>query len=174
MQHLKFGTTSQFTELFSTRGTGAPSHAAFYRPSSADGYFVIGDYGQANLDPPRGVIVTVTEIDPDPGNPMLVPPRHYELIWSGTSFGIEGSFWQPIPPDNYVALGVVAQFSTNQPTLTSYRCLRFDQVKTGLLGARIWSYLNAVSVYQIQVTNAFLAQAGTNPPTGPVYMPKAL
>lgn len=175
MQQLKFGTTSRFNEIWSTRGTNAPQPAAFYRPVPAADYFVIGDYGQANLDPPLGTIVTVTEIDANPNDPMLKPPDDYRLVWNGTPFGINGSFWQPVAPPNFVALGWVASFSTNRPVLGNYRCLRFDQVKTGSLGALIWSYsASPVSVYQIQITNAFLAEASLGPPAGQVYVPKAL
>ncbi len=175
MQQLKFGITNQFTPVFTTRGTGA-SAAVFYRPIPAEEYYLIGDYGQGNFDPVVGTIVTVSVIDPDPDDPMLVPPDDFQLIWNGNSAGIEGSFWRPVAPPNYVALGAVAQFGINKPTLGNYRCLRFDQVKAGNLGGLIWSNGGSApaSVYQIVGTNAFFAQATQNPPVAPVYVPKEL
>lgn len=176
MQQLKYGNTSQFSPIFTTQGTGTIEQAVFYRPVPAEGYYVIGDYGQGNLDPASGSILTVTVIDPDPDDPMLVPPVGYQLIWNGTSAGIDGSFWQPVAPPNYVALGAVAQFGINQPAIAGYRCLRFDQVEVGSLGGPIWTNGGSVpaSVYQVVGSNAFFAQATQAPPVAPVYVPKDL
>ena len=176
MQQLKFGITAQFSALFTTQGTGA-APAIFYRPIPAEGYFVLGDYGQANLDPANGTVVTVTEIDADPDDPMLKPPTDYQLIWNGTSQGVDGSFWQPVAPPNYVGLGTIAQFGTQKPSLENYRCVRFDQVKTGSYGPQIWAFggSSPVTATQILQTYTFYAQTGlTSPPMAPAYVPKDL
>lgn len=176
MQQLEFGVTNRFSPIFTTQGTGVAANAVFYRPQPADGYFILGDYGQGNLDPAAGSIVTVKVIDPDPNDPMLVPPEGFQLIWNGTPAGIDGSLWLPRAPANYVALGAISQSGINTPRVSSYRCLRFDQVKAGTFGPLIWSNGGSapVSVYEIAGTNAFFAQASQNPPMGPVYVPKEL
>lgn len=174
MQQLKFGTTTSFSTIFTTEGVPGTAPAKFYRPKPSDGYFIVGDYGQANTNPAAGMVVTVTEIDPDPANPMLAAPVRYDLVWNGTPYGVNGSFWQPVAPSNYVALGWVASPSTNRPSIADFRCLRFDQVKSGLFGPPIWTYSSQVSTYSIQVTNVLFAQQGIAPPTTPVYVPKAI
>ncbi len=181
MQRLKFGTTSTFELKWNDRGSGANMDGAFYRPIPEAGFFVIGDYGQDNYSEPRGTVITVTEIDPDPANPLLKPPVGFAQIWNDKGSGADrdGSFWQPLPPNGYVALGCVSQTGYKTPSVADYRCLRLDQVKLVETSSLIWNDRGSgadedVSVYRISVTNVIHAQDNYDPPQGPFYVPKDL
>ena len=181
MQQLKFGTSSSFELKWNDQGSGADRDGAFYRPIPDAGFFILGDYGQNNYSAPRGTVITVTEIDSNPKDPLLAPPIDYVLIWADTGSGADrdGSFWQPLPPNGYVALGCVSQSGYEKPSIADYRCLRLDQVKPGESSGLIWNDRGSgadsdVSVYGTAVTNVIHAQGNYNPPEGPIYLPKDL
>ncbi len=191
MQRLEISTTSDFELLYNDSGSGAKMDGAFYRPVSDDGFFVVGDYGQRGYGDPRGTVITVRENEPntskkseqDPDRlPLLMPPINYVQIWNdkGSGAHMDGSFWQPVPPNGYVALGCVCQKGYDTPNLSKvYRCVRVDHVELGNIGELelIWNDQGSgadedVSVYGIQATGVIYAQDNYSHPVGPIHIPR--
>jgi len=64
-------------------------------------------------------------------------PDDFELIWKSDCSTL--SFWKPLAPDGYVAIGNVAVDSTTKPSLESFVCIREDLTETaGVTPAPIW------------------------------------
>lgn len=62
-------------------------------------------------------------------------------MWKDEKSGAakDGSFWRPIPPNGYVALGDVAQSKWSAPSVNDVWCVRADLAKQGSFGSNsIW------------------------------------
>lgn len=183
MQQLQFGTASRFELIYNDGGSGASLDGAFYRPIPEKEFFILGDYGQNNYNDARGTVVTVQEIDRDDSHPLLTPPEDYVQIWTdrNSHAHMDGSFWQPVPPNGYVALGCVCQRGYDKPDLSKvYRCVRLDHVQFGTNGGLIWNDQKSgasgdVSVFGIKETNVIYAQGDYRDPNpAGFHIPKGL
>jgi len=110
-------TTSNFSALWNDKGSGAWLDATFYRPTADANYFdyfPIGHYGQRNYDFPKG---SVQMVQYDGGN-LTAKPDGYELVWDdrGSRADSEGSFWRPIAPAGFVAIGHLVQSGRSAPS----------------------------------------------------------
>lgn len=56
---LQFSAVSDFAWVYDDKGSGASMDGAFYRPLPPTGWFVLGDYGQGNYQPPNGTVLVV-------------------------------------------------------------------------------------------------------------------
>lgn len=175
---LLVSTTSNYSWIYSDKGSGASMDVTIWRPSpSTIGYFVVGDYAQGNYNDPTGSSLIVTAVNDDPNNPLLKAPVGYSQIWNdhGSGGTYDGSIWRPVAPDGYLALGDVASSGYNSPNIPNYMCIRKDLVEDGTVGPLIWNDQSSgasmdVSLYQlIGVGGAFVAQGNYNPYSGPCY-----
>ncbi|PYY70403.1 hypothetical protein CRX42_11540 [Pseudomonas jessenii] len=155
MEPIKFGNllinfTTEFYRIWDTKGSrSAP--ATFWRPTPAPdalpGYFPLGDIavsGDLNINGKR-VTAVVCEGDPQGADSLkgkaLSPPDDFEQVWkdSGSGSTVDGAIWRPIPPDGYVALGLVCSNGHAKPSLNAVRCVRSDLVVASSVGDTIWS-----------------------------------
>lgn len=178
---ITFGTTNVYTLMYWDKGSGATLDGAFYRPSAPSGYFILGDYAQGNYQNPSLPSLTIKVDNDDPVNPVLMPPIDFVQIWNDKGSGAEmdGSIWMPVAPQGYVALGAVSQTGYNAPDIAQLRCMRFDLVKSTPIGSLIWNDQGSgadedVEIYSITGLTTFYAQGNYNPPSGPVWIPRAL
>jgi hypothetical protein len=127
---------NQFELVWWDKGSGGAYDGAYYKPIVPSGYYSLGHYGQANYNTPIGVIVAVKELK----SGALASPTDYELVWKdkGSGADMDGAFWRPIPPNGYVALGLVATRNYNKPSLDEVKCVRQDLVVQGQPGAQVW------------------------------------
>ncbi|QJI32262.1 Vps62-related protein [Pseudomonas sp. ADAK18] len=157
MESIKFGNllinfTSEFTPLWNDQGSGSVRSASFWRPvPSSDflaGYFPLGDLavpGHDNINK-RNIVAVVKEGEP-PGSEALVKdkalsqPDDYELVWkdSGSGAYANGSIWRPIPPEGYVAMGLVCGTGHDKPSRNAIRCVRADLIIASYVGELIWN-----------------------------------
>lgn len=155
MESIKFGNllinfTSEFTPLWNDQGSGSVRSASFWRPvPSSDflaGYFPLGDLavpGHDNINK-RNIVAVVKEGEP-PGSEALVKdkalsqPDDYELVWkdSGSGAYANGSIWRPIPPEGYVAMGLVCGTGHDKPSRNAIRCVRADLIIASYVGELI-------------------------------------
>jgi len=72
----------------------------------------------------------------------LAAPVDYTEVWNdkGSGSNNDGSFWRPVPPPGYVALGAVAQSGYGKPALDDVVCVREDLTTDGAIGSGIWVY----------------------------------
>ncbi len=177
----------QFELRWNDLGSHGDNDGSFYHPVTKDGYHALGTLGLGpnGYPNPNGTrAVMVVKARPGHEN-ALASPVNYELIYSDVGSGADmfGSFWRPVPPSGYVALGtVVSRNSWNKPALTDVVCVREDLTKLGAAGAFIYNdagtganeYLSCWSIDQpvagphelaYLVTGTFVAVGNWNFPT---------
>ncbi|SUD27525.1 Plant protein of uncharacterised function (DUF946) [Pseudomonas fluorescens] len=143
--------STEFSPLWSDQGAGSVNPVSFWRPvPSSDflsGFFPLGDLavaGYGNVNKHRTVAV-VSEAPPSSdgarGANALNPPVEYELVWkdSGSGAHANGSIWRPIPPEGYVALGLVCGIGHDKPSRNAIRCVRADLVIASYISDLIWN-----------------------------------
>jgi hypothetical protein len=132
-----------FTLRWADWGSGGTYDGSFYHPVATDGYHALGSLGLGpdgypNPNGTRAVMVVKAK----PGHEAaLAYPTDYEQIYNDANSGADmyGSFWRPIPPSGYVALGtVVAADTWSKPSLTDVVCVRTDLAITAEAGAFIY------------------------------------
>ena len=169
--------TNNFTYVINDAGSHASKDVTIWRPTpDSPDFFIIGDYAQPNYNAPSGTAYIVKALNDDPNHPLLVPPKSFSFVWQHEdgSGDTQMTLWQPIAPDNYVAIGCVAWLrDSGQPTpasFPSYRCVRLDLVEsTGIVG-EIWNDHGTKSrwdgsIWSIaSVPNAFVAVQSYDPP----------
>lgn len=149
VDNLLINFTSEFQQIWDSKGSHSEP-AAFWHPTSAPdllpGFFPLGDVvvpGYENINGIRVVAVVregdLPSEDPARGN-ALSRPNDYEQIWNDSGSGAQKNctVWRPIPPDGYVALGLVCS-SGEKPSLHAVRCVRTDLVIESYVGDEIWS-----------------------------------
>lgn len=174
-------TTGTFDWICSDKGSGADGDISIWRPKPSDDYLIIGDYAQGNYQPASGVSIVVKEINEDPSSPLLKPVKAWSLVYTdqGSGGDYDWSLWAAVPPDGYVAIGMVGTLGYSAPSIPTYRCVRRDLVTATSATIQIWNdhgsgAHNDVSVWAIEgVANAFVAQANYNPFSGSVYRLKS-
>lgn len=142
--HLLITYVDHFTLRWNDAGSGGDHDGSFYHPVTKDGFFALGSLGLGpngypNPNGTRAVMVVKAR----PGHEdALKFPTDYEQIYNDANSGADmfGSFWRPIPPAGYVAMGtVVAANSWNKPSLTDVVCVRSDLVTTAEAGPLIYN-----------------------------------
>ena len=166
--------TSEFNWRWDDSGSGADNDGAYWHPVPPDGFHALGSLGICHYGNPSGssYMFVVKATDDTQPLPALASPTDYELVWGdqGTGSTDDGSFWKPIPPPGYVALGLVAQSGYDKPSLDDVVCVREDLTIEGAPGKYLWSYVKLMfpdieyfSAWQITVPdvgvhdNAYLA-----------------
>lgn len=146
MSELSTTTTTSFTARWNDRGSGATRDGGFWHPKPQGDMKPLGSVGAPNYKDINGSYTAqLYGPGPGPGTPGLSPvasPTGYTLIWKDEKSGADkdGSFWRPIPPNGYVALGDVAQSGWSPaPSISDVWCVRADLVKQGSFGSNsIW------------------------------------
>ncbi len=132
---IEFKFINEFSDgaIWDDGGTDA-QRVSFWHPIVPAGYHMVGDFGHLGRANPskRAVVVVVKELQEG----ALAEPEDFKQIW------MDGrnrcSFWQPIPPDGYVAMGTVVTPGNSKPTRAQVMCVREDLVAVGEVGPRIW------------------------------------
>jgi hypothetical protein len=178
---LIMSSTSNFTKIWTDKGSGADQDGAFYRPQTQ--YFIVGDYCQGNYDPPVGQVITLQVENDDPNNPLLKAPQGFSQVYNdkGSGSDKDGSIWFPVAPDGYTTIGYVSQGGYSTPSIPNLMCVRTDLVVRASIGNEIWSDKGShgdedVAVYAIVPPPSidapfgmFYAQSNYNQPTGEVF-----
>jgi len=134
-----------FSQTFQYRwcdaGSGQSMDGSYYHPITSDGFKPLGSLGFAgyyNPDGLQGVMVLKSKS----GSNALTQPTDYTLAWSdqGSGANDDGSFWIPVPPAGYKAMGIVVNTGYNKPSLEDVVCVREDLTIPGEAGDLIWGY----------------------------------
>jgi hypothetical protein len=138
-----------FVDTFEYRWSSEPAGGrsfigSFYHPVTTDGFHALGsvDYAGEYADPSGKMWATVVKAKP--GSDALKPPVDYEFVWC-SEIGYNdfyGSFWNPIPPAGYRALGTVVQRGFSRPNLNDVVCVRADLTVLGIASDTIYTSYN--------------------------------
>lgn len=130
----------EFTWRWNDSGSGGADDGGFWHPVAPAGYHALGSLGiQGYGDPNQKYwMIVVKEKE---GAEALLPPVSYQMEYddSGSGATNDGSFWTPICPDGFVALGAVAQSGWSAPSLDDATCVRNDLTVEGQAGGYIWN-----------------------------------
>ena len=145
---LKISFTSKYELRYRNIRDASPAHVTFWHPVNPVGLELgraLGSLLVPNWDDRSDIILTVM-VDADPGSdpvvkPAVADPTGYNLIWTDKNSHAEmdGSVWQPIPPEGYVAMGCVAMKGYEKPLVDQVYCVRRDLVVEGQIGSLLWS-----------------------------------
>jgi hypothetical protein len=107
--------------IWRDRGSGANRDFSSWRAKGSNKYYSLGDIGVASHSRPRiALLVKATKQD------ALRAPTGYRLIWkdSGSGADWDVSFWEPICPPFYRAIGHVSvRRHRPQPKYEDVRCV---------------------------------------------------
>ncbi|WP_392893434.1 Vps62-related protein [Pseudomonas migulae] len=150
LDNLLINFTTEFQQIWDSTGSRSEP-AAFWHPTPAPdllpGFFPLGDVivpGYENINGEK-VVAVVREADSPSEDPArgnaLSRPNDYEQVWNDSGSGAEKActLWRPIPPDGYVALGLVCSMGQEKPSVHAVRCVREDLVIESYVGDLIWS-----------------------------------
>ncbi|MGY2440696.1 Vps62-related protein [Pseudomonas sp. SDO52101_S400] len=146
VENLLISFTTEFHRLWDNKGSKSKP-GSFWRPTPAPdllpGYFPLGDVvvsGRDNINEQRAVAV-VCEGDSQAEKKALSKPVDFKLVWRDTGSRANGdcSVWRPVPPEGYVALGLVCTNDSNRPSFNAIRCVRADLVIASSANTLIWN-----------------------------------
>ncbi|NVZ20296.1 Vps62-related protein [Pseudomonas costantinii] len=139
--------TTEFSPLWNDKGAGSENPVSFWRPvPSSDflnDFFPLGDLvvgGYDNVNKHR-IVAVVSETHVVGLQRALSAPVEYDLVWkdSGSNAYADGSIWRPIPPQGYVALGLVCGIGHDKPSRNAIRCVRADLVIASYISDLVWN-----------------------------------
>lgn len=137
--------TSEFLPLWNDKGSGAHKAVGLWRPSTASDalrpFFTLGDIAvnhYRNINH-ANVVAVVSDANKVDGT-ALRAPVDYQLVWQdeGTGALSNASIWRPLPPEGYVAMGLVYGVDYDKPSRHAVRCVREDLVMAAQAGELIW------------------------------------
>jgi len=130
-EELEIGFVDQFTLRWNDQGSGGTYDGSFFHPVTANGFRALGSLGCGpnGYPNPNGNYAMMVVRAKSGHEDAIVEPLDYLLVYNDHNSGatMYGSFWTPIPPDGYVAMGtVVADNTWNKPSLSDVVCVRQD------------------------------------------------
>jgi hypothetical protein len=127
-----------FIFIWSDQPDASGPDASFYRPVLPEGYCALGLLGIPDWSNPNGRYAMMV-VKADEGSDALAGPTGYELVWQCYPWLVPASFWTPIAPSGYVALGTVVIQGHEPPPLDYVVCVREDLTIDADPGAYIWN-----------------------------------
>ncbi len=122
----------QFTWRWDDSGSGGDYDGNFWHPVVPDGWHALGSLGIRGYSDPNQNhwMIVVKEKE---GSESLLPPVGYQMEYddSGSGATHDGSFWTPLCPNGFVALGAVAQAGYGTPSLNDVTCVRDNLTVAG-------------------------------------------
>jgi hypothetical protein len=133
---LELAFASEYDLAWGDWGSKANSNFSSWRPRVPNGFSKLGDYAKKEYGAPETAMIVVKANQAN----ALAHPVDYKLIWGDWGSGAkgDGSFWEPVPPNGYKALGLVVGNGHSKPPLNSVVCVRNDLVVRATVGDLIW------------------------------------
>jgi hypothetical protein len=133
-----------FADIYEYRwndiGSGGKYDGSYYHPLPPDSFYALGSLGFRGYYNPNGIL-GVMAVKAKEGSDALQHPVDYTWVYhdAGSGADDDGSFWTPVAPDGYKAMGLVAQRGWGKPALTDVVCVREDLTVPGAAGDFIWN-----------------------------------
>jgi Vacuolar protein sorting-associated protein 62/Insecticidal Crystal Toxin, P42 len=144
---------TDFNHIWNDGGSGAKDNVSCWEPILSNGFQALGHYAHNTYDAPKSVMVAVKGLK----SGVVAYPTDYNRIWGdwGSGGRHDGSFWEPVPPQGYYALGSVVVSGYNKPPLNKVVCIHQDYVESSSVAAKIWNDAGSganedVSIYGIK------------------------
>jgi|AGTN01.2.fsa_nt_gi Plant protein of unknown function (DUF946). len=133
--------TSNLVFVTDDHGSHAYMDMTIYRPVVESGWYFVGDLAEPSYREPTHQAMLVKAVNDDPTNPALAAPIDWKPVYfdRGSTAYKDTSFWAPVPPDGYFALGCVAVQGYSKPNLPNFMCVRKDLCTAGLESNILWN-----------------------------------
>ncbi|KAL6904497.1 hypothetical protein GGI43DRAFT_432010 [Trichoderma evansii] len=137
-------TTASFSPRWNDKGSGASRNGGFWHPNSQGDFRPLGSVGVSNwidINGSHSALLIKANPDANEALPPVASPTGYAQIWKDekSKANTDGSFWRPIAPNGYVAVGDVARQGWSAPGVSDVWCVRTDLVKQGSFAAySVW------------------------------------
>ncbi|UKZ90571.1 uncharacterized protein TrAFT101_005581 [Trichoderma asperellum] len=137
-------TTSSYSLRWNDKGSGATRDGGFWHPKSEGDFRPLGSVGLPHwkdINGSHSSLLIKANPNATGALPPVTSPTGYTLIWKDekSKADKDGSFWRPIAPNGYVALGDVARGGWSTPDISDVWCVRADLVKQGSFAAHsVW------------------------------------
>lgn len=140
---LLIGFTDQFTMVWTDAGSGNDDDLAIHEPDLADGYKMLGHiYLTSNGTDPDGNtwVPIVKEISGS--GAVLAPPVDFTAFHTTKSYNNGNlTFWVPVPPEGYIALGLFTKRGTEKPDIDTCNlvCVKEEYTVQAKAGNNYWT-----------------------------------
>ena len=117
--------------IWKDNGSGARYDISIYRPKGSSGYYPVGDIAVRGLSKPRTAMIVKPMVGKENA---LANPVSFRRRWtdSGSGASWDVSFWEPVCPYGYVALGHAAVRShESSPHTNEMACVKHDYATLG-------------------------------------------
>jgi hypothetical protein len=145
--------TNTYVYRWHDAGSGGDYNGSYWHPVPPEGYYAMGSLGRPNWSNPNGTkpMIVVKAKDPNSALPPIKHPTDYTWVYNdaGTGSNNDGSFWMPVAPVGYKALGIVANSGWGKPALTEVVCVREDLTTLGKGGGYIWHDVGTGGTYDV-------------------------
>ncbi|POR38272.1 Uncharacterized protein TPAR_01530 [Tolypocladium paradoxum] len=143
---LRVTLTSNYSWNWDDTGNGISQHTIIWTPVAQGGMRSLGSVclgqGFFELGNQRASLLVGNNPSSTSSRPAVASPVGWTWCWNPKGQGgkHDGTICRPIAPDGYVALGDVAQYLWDQPSLSTIWCLRADLVQDATFeGNNIWN-----------------------------------
>ncbi|APA06445.1 hypothetical protein sscle_02g012150 [Sclerotinia sclerotiorum 1980 UF-70] len=140
---LRVTMTSTLDWIWSDLDSGATTDFEGYHPRAQGNLRPLGSIGFSSYGDRSGKFAAIL-VGNNPNStdkPAVASPLRYEQIWRDEESGGEydGSFWRPVAPSWYVALGDICQRVWSTPSTDRIWCVRSDLVQdSNYFSSKIW------------------------------------
>ncbi|KAK4241979.1 hypothetical protein C8A03DRAFT_40684 [Achaetomium macrosporum] len=135
---LRVTVTSAYDWRWNDSGSGAKRNGGFWHPKPqgnmrAVGSVAVPHYGDINNQWAVLLVGDNPSARKEGKGAAVLPPVDYQNVWVDRGSGArnDGSFWRPVAPAGYIALGDVANAGYDKPGLDQVWCIRADLVSDG-------------------------------------------
>ncbi|KAB8267796.1 hypothetical protein BDV30DRAFT_231262 [Aspergillus minisclerotigenes] len=173
-----------FNAIWNDAGSGATRDGGFWHPITQGTLRPPGSMAVENFKELNGqrAALLIGAKSTSSSNPPVKAPTSYTQLWAdkGSGAKLNGSFWQPIAPSSYIAMGDVVQSGYTTPSTSKYADESvWDDKMSGVGGnVSIWEvypFPNNISGTEFLIDFAEFTQpvptftASTIPSTGTTY-----
>lgn len=120
--------TTDLNLIWKDSGSGGKYDFSIWRSNGPSGTYSLGDIGMKGYGKPSSGFVA-KEIKSDALRPPVDFRMSWKDRWSGASW--DGSFWEPLCPSGYRALGYVSMRNYNKPSTSQMRCVKAEYTVPG-------------------------------------------
>ncbi len=132
LRHVQIYEAASYAEIWNDARSGAHKDVSIWRPARPSAYYSLGDVAWASHGQPTFSTLIVKAWSDEAA---LAGPTDFHLVWKDTGSGArwDVSFWQPVCPPGYRALGHLAVRSHSRPALPNddIRCLKDKYTEKG-------------------------------------------
>jgi hypothetical protein len=160
---VEFAYTNQYDLVWNDVGSGAIFDGAIYKPK-LDGYLNLGfsTFGPAGYDPVGGVASRVALVARALQPGVIVPPDDYEWIGDDHHSGarLDCSWWRPIPPPGFVALGTAFVSYHGKPPPDAIACIPADLAGPAKGGRMVYADRGSGATHDIEIFEVYADAPG--------------